>query len=98
MAKIKSFFEPENIQTQYRVLGYAIDLHVHDYKLTIEVYENGYSDRGIDYGIKRKKAIEQELGCEFIRTGPDKENFDIFETINEVLRHIKQLPNHLTKQ
>ena len=56
MAKIKSFFEPENIQTQYRVLGYAIDLHVHDYKLTIEVYENGYSDRGIDYGIKRKKS------------------------------------------
>ena len=27
---------------------------------------------------KSQKAIEQELGCEFIRTDFDKEDFDIF--------------------
>ena len=53
---MKSSFEPENMQTQYSVLGYVIDLYVHDYKLTIEVYENGYSDRSIDYEIKRKES------------------------------------------
>ena len=52
--------------------------------------ENGHSDRNIDYEIKRQKAIELELGCKFIRIDPDKEDFDIFRTANEIVRHIKQ--------
>ena len=39
---------------------------------------------------KRQKAIEQELGCKFIRVYPDKEDFDIFWANNEIFRHIKQ--------
>ena len=39
---------------------------------------------------KRQKAIEQELGCKFIIIDPDKEDFDIFRAINEIIRHIKQ--------
>ena len=35
------------------MLGYRIDLHFHDYKLAIEFYENGHTDRNIDYEIKR---------------------------------------------
>ena len=31
--KIKSSFEGENMQIQYNVLGYKIDLYFHDYKL-----------------------------------------------------------------
>ena len=38
----------------------------------------------------RKKTIKQELGCKFIRIDPDKEDFDVFKAINEILRHIKQ--------
>ena len=45
--------------------------------------------RNVDYKIKRQKAIEQELGCKFIRIDPDKEDFDIFRTIKEIFRHIK---------
>ena len=59
--KIKSSFEEENMQTQYNVLGYRIDLYYHDYKLAIEIDNNGHSNRNIDYEIKRQKAIEQEL-------------------------------------
>ena len=40
--------------------------------------------------IKRQKAIEQELDCKFTKIDSDKEDFDIFKTINEVFRHIKQ--------
>ena len=58
------------------MVGYRIDLYFHDYKLAIEIDENGRSDRNIDYEIKKKKKIEQELGCEFIRTDPGKEDFD----------------------
>ena len=33
LTKIKSSFEEENMQTQYSVSGYRIDLYFHDYKL-----------------------------------------------------------------
>ena len=81
-----SSFEGENMQTQYNVLSYRIDLYFHDYKLTIEIDENGQSHGNIDYDIK--KAIEQELGCKFIRIDPDKEDFDVFRAIKEIFRHI----------
>ena len=84
-------FEVENIQTQYKVLSYRIELYFHDYKLAIETDENMHSDRNTDYEIKRQKAIEQELSCTFIRIDPEKEDFDIFRVINEIFRHIKQL-------
>ena len=90
LTKIMSSIEGENMQTQYNVLSYRIDLYFHDYKLAIEIDENGHSGRIIDYEIKRQKAIEQGLGCKFIRIDPDQKNFDIFETANEIFRHIKQ--------
>ena len=40
--------------------------------------------------MKRQKAIEQELDCKFIIIDPDIKDFDIFRTINEIFRHIKQ--------
>ena len=58
------------------MLGYRIDLYFHDYKLTIEINENGDSNRNIDYEIKRQKALAQELSCDFIRIDSDKENFN----------------------
>ena len=57
-----SSFVWDNMQTQYIVLSYRIDLYFHDYKLTIAIDENGHSDKIIDCKIKRQ-AIEQELGC-----------------------------------
>ena len=56
LTKIKSSFKRENMQTQYSVLGYRIDLYFHDYKLTIEIDENGHSHRNIDFEIKKTKS------------------------------------------
>ena len=53
-----SSFEKKNMQTQYDVSVCRIDLYFHDYKLAIEIDENGRSDRNINYQIKRQKAIE----------------------------------------
>ena len=36
-----------------------------------------------------------ELVCEFIIVDPDKEHFDIFVAITEILRHIKQSTKEL---
>ena len=70
---LKSVMGPrENMQTQYRVLGYRIDPYFHDYKLAIEVGEKYHKDRNIDHEIQRQKALQKELGCKFIRIDPDE--------------------------
>ena len=68
-----------------------------EYRLAIETDENGHSNRNIENEIKRQKAIEQELDCKFTKVDSDKEDFDIFKTINEVFRHIKQLTKKARK-
>ena len=57
LKSVMDAFEGENVQTQYSVLGYRIDLYFHEYQLAIEVDENGHEDimklRNIDHEIKR---------------------------------------------
>ena len=55
LTKIMISFKGENMQTQYNILGYRIGLYFHNYKLAVEIDENGYSNRNIGNGIKRKK-------------------------------------------
>ena len=56
---IKDMFKGENLQTQYSVLGYRIDLYFLEYKLAIEVDELGHADRNINKKIERQKALEK---------------------------------------
>ena len=84
---IKDTFQGENIQTQYNVLGYRIDLYFHEYKLAIEADELGHTNRN---EIERQKALEKERNCIFIRINPDEKDFNIFKEINKIHRHIKK--------
>ena len=90
LESIKDTFEGEDMQTQYSVLGYSIDLYFHKHKLAIEVDELGHADRNFSNEIERQKVLEKELDCVFIRINPDEENFNIFKEINKVHRHIKK--------
>ena len=56
LTKIISSFEGENMQRQCKVWSYRIDLYFHDYKLAINIEENGHSDRNIDYEIKNNRT------------------------------------------
>ena len=58
---VKTLREGEDIQTEYGVLNYRIDLYFRTYKLAIEADEFGYSDRNIDYKTERRKAIKNSL-------------------------------------
>ena len=87
---IKDVFEAENIQTQYGVLGYRIDLYFYEYKLAIEVDELGHTNRDINNEIERQKALEKELNCIFIRINPDEKDFNILKKINKIHSHIKK--------
>ena len=69
---IKDAFEVENMQTQYKVLGYMIDLYFHKHKLAIEADVLGHADKNFDNEINRQRALEKELDCVFIRIDPDK--------------------------
>ena len=66
LESIKDAFEGEDMQTQYSVLGYRIDLYFHKHKLAIEVDELGHADRNLSNETERQKALEKELYCVFI--------------------------------
>ena len=91
---IKDAFERENMQTQYIVLGYRINLYFHEYKLAIEVDELGHNDRNNDYEIQRQQALERESNCVFIRINPNAVDFTIFREINKIRRNIKNHPRN----
>ena len=95
---IKYAFEGENMQSQYTVLNYRIDIYFHKYKLAIEIDELGHNDRNIDYEIQKQRALERKLNCVFIRINPDAIDFKIFKEINKIQRHINQLTKQQTKQ
>ena len=95
---IKDAFEGKNMQTQYTVLGYRIDLYFHKYKLAIEIDELGHNDRSADYETQRQRPLESELDCIFIRINPDAIDFNIFKETNKIHRHINQLTEQQTKQ
>ena len=50
------------------------------------------------YDKKRQKALEKEIGCEFIRINPDEKYFNLFKAINEIHRQIKKLTEKSTKK
>ena len=56
LIKIKSSFEVENTQMQFSVLGYRLDSYILDYKLALEIDENGHSQKNIDYEVKEPKT------------------------------------------
>ena len=98
ISAIKDAFEGEDMQTQYRVLSYRIDLYFHKYKLAIEVDELGHAHRNIDNEIERQGALERELNCVFIRINPDERNFSILRKINKIHRHINQVTKQQIEQ
>ena len=91
LESIKEAFQGEDMQTQYRALGYRIDLYFHKYRLAIEVDELGHANRNLSDEINRQKALERELNCVFIRINPDEKDFNIFREINKIHRHINKM-------
>ena len=98
LSKIVTVFGVEEVILQHNVLGYIIDTYLFKHKLAIEVDEQGHNDKDIDYEIERQKAIENELGCEFIRINPAKENFNIFVEIGKIQNCITKSTKKLTEE
>ena len=56
----KDAFGGEDMQTQYSVLGYRIDLYFHKYKLAIAVDQLEHADRNLTNEIERENALEKK--------------------------------------
>ena len=56
LISIKDAFEGEDMQSQYSVLGYRIDLYFYRHKLAIEVDELRHADRNLSNEIERQKG------------------------------------------
>ena len=56
---------------------------------TLKIDENRHYDKNIYCKIKWQRAMEQVLGYNFLRTGPDEKDVHIFIGINEIFRRIK---------
>ena len=54
---IKDVFEGENVQSEYYILCYRVDLYFHDYKLVIDVDEFDHNVRDINYETRRQEVI-----------------------------------------
>ena len=70
--EIKSSFEGENMETENSVLGHRIDLYYHIFNLQQQLMKINITTEILTMKHKRQKAIEQELGFEFITMDPDK--------------------------
>ena len=92
-----TLFGAEEIILQHNVLGYRFDAYFLEHKLAIEVDEQGHNDRDSDYEIIRQRAIEKEIGCEFIRINPPKEDFNIFVEIGKIQNYIIKSTKKITK-
>ena len=88
---IRDTFKWEDIQIQYTVLSYKIDLYFYEHKLEIQVDELGHNDRNTDYESKRQREIENELNYVFIRTNPDAIDFNINELNNQIFNQNKKM-------
>ena len=51
-------------------MSFWVHLHFPEHKLVIEVDEKSLSDRYNNHETGRPKAIEEKLGCMFIRINP----------------------------
>ena len=87
--QINKAFNGEIISLQYKILNYNIDLYFNKYKLVVEFDEHKHKFT-IDKDLLRQNKIECELKCTFLRV---KENECIFDTINNIYKHIHNYNN-----
>ena len=98
LSKIVTLLAAEEIVLKHIVLSYRIDAYFTKHKLVIEADEQGHNGKDIDNEIRREKALEKELGCEFIRINPSKEGFDILVEIGKIRNYIAMSIENLTKK
>lgn len=74
-----------NVQLQYAVSNYRIDMYIQDLQIAIECDENDHIYRNKDYDYQRQKYIESELKCKFIRFNPHCTSFSLSKLLRIIV-------------
>ena len=94
---IRKCFRDEEMISQYKVNKYFIDLYFPEYKLAIECDEtqhNVITNKLKD--IEREIIIKNNLDCTFIRYKPFDKDFNVFDVINQIYKHIILCKSRIT--
>jgi very-short-patch-repair endonuclease len=79
-------FSHLQMEPQFRIGDYRIDLYFPSLKIAVECDEHGHFDRDKSKEIARQEYIESQLNCRFLRFNPDAKKFCIYDIINELMR------------
>ena len=79
---------------------FRIDIYFSECFLVIEIDEKLYIDREIIFEEKRRKALENKLGCKFIRikTSNAKTGYDLDYEVGNVQAFIDEFKNKKIKK
>lgn len=72
------------IQFQYSVEGYRIDMYLPEYNIAVECDEYNHRAYSSLAETTRTEVISDALQCRWIRYDPYKSNFNIFQLINKI--------------
>lgn len=91
---ITNVLKTEKYEDQFKVGRYYIDLYFTEFKIAIEVDENGHCDRRQCDERERMDFINETLEIDdshWIRFNPDAYDFDISKVIGQIYRRIDQV-------
>jgi very-short-patch-repair endonuclease/prophage antirepressor-like protein len=91
---ITNTFKTEKYEDQFKVGKYYIDLYFTEFKIAIEVDENGHSDRKPHKERERMDFVNENLGIDdtcWIRFNPDEHDFDMSKVIGRIYRKIEEI-------
>ena len=88
----KTFPNEEIIKNFYaKKIDYLTDFYLPKRKLAIEVDELGHFDRDQMTDNKRKKELEEQLACTFIKINPDEKDFSPYDGLGKIQTFIDKL-------
>jgi very-short-patch-repair endonuclease len=87
LSALTNVFKTEKFEDQFKVGNYYLDLYFPEYKIVIECYENGHTDRKPYDERVRMDYVNEALGLtdyNWIRYNPDEKNFDISKVMGQI--------------
>ena len=89
LTKITISFKKENLKTQYNILSCRIEWYSHDYKLAIEIDENGHNNKNTEHKEKGKKQYNKNLVISLLELIVTKKALIFLELLMKYLDTLK---------
>ena len=86
------------VKNGHEYMPFRINVYFSEYDLAVEVTEKRHTDRDLIFEKERQEALEKKLDCKFIRTNPNKKNYDVFYEIGRIETFIREFKNKKLKE